>query len=481
MVATSATSLQPNGNGNSVGFAGLSWEHNSGIMKVKPNTPAETKRQKTHDRKETSIDLPEDLVINITARLPLKSVVRFKLVCREWKLLTESAFFRGLYSSNLSSTSSSYWSIFHGDHKSRHSSLEELKVLDEPSWHGDSSFASFVTRNIKNKIKEIRVVACTDGLVLLRLEDEEDMKIRYYIGNPVLPQWIQLPPPTPDVPHPYKYGFSDTGLVTRMHNGALLDYKVVRLYSEAVKFCFFSPTWSFDIFSSTTGEWSVKKVSCPGKGVSMRSISNPISLDGKLHWPDQSRRIIVYDFFSHDDHVRALCLPARMQGTQWDPFETTCYKVFCPSPCGKLICTTSQGYFVLVDVGLIEEEVKSYNVRVWRLKCDSWSWEKVWEINMACVGLAPNCVPMAVNYFDIDIIYLWDLDRKCFLGYNLRENTISYKARRDGVYKVFTSIFRMKEDGVYYDEDTICFEGYPCLMQYIPSLQVVPTYKGSRK
>ncbi|XP_010513154.1 PREDICTED: F-box protein At3g28330-like [Camelina sativa] len=477
MVATSAYSLDPN-----VGIAGMNSEQNSSIMKVKPNSPAEingTKRQKTN-RKETSIDLPEDLVIIIMARLPPKSVVRFKLVCREWNLLTESAFFRDLYHSNFSSTSSSNWYIFHGDHESPNSSLEELK-LDESSSHGDSSFASFLTRN-KKKIKEIRVVACTDGLVLLRLEDEEDMMVRYYIGNPVLPQWVQLPPPSPSpyVPNPFRYGFSDTGLVTtRMHNGALLGYKVVRLHSEALK-SGFSRTWSFEIYSSTTGEWSVKQVSCPGNGVSMRSISNPVSLNGKLHWPDGSRRIIVHDFFSHDDQVRAVCLPTRMQGTMWDIYETRCYKVFCPSPCGKMICTTSQGYFVLVDVGLIEE-VETYNVRVWRLKCDSWNWEKAWEINMACLGLARNCVPMAINYFDIDIIYLWDLDRKCFLACNLRANTKSYGARKDGVYKVFTGFFfGIKEDGVVYDEDTICFEASPCLLQYVPSWQVVPTYIGSR-
>ncbi|XP_024011663.1 F-box protein At3g28330-like isoform X2 [Eutrema salsugineum] len=388
-------------------------------------------RKKT---KETDMDLPEEIVMNIMARLRPQSVVRFKLVCREWKSLTESAFFRDLYHINFRSTSCSNWSILHGDHRSVHSSLEEVK-LDLPQ------------------------------------EEDMMMMIRNYIGNPVLPQWIQLPPPSRDC------GFYDSGLVTRMHNGALLGYKVVRIHIDALKLGYFL-TWKIEIFSSDTGEWSVKQVSCPGHGVSMVNISNPVSLDGKLHWLDNSRRIIVHDFFSHDDEVRAIYLPTRMQGTRWLPPESPCGIGFCPSPCGRMICTTSQGYFVLIDVGLIEE-VKSYNVRVWRLKCDSWSWEKAWEINMACLGLGRYCVPMAVNYFDIDIIYLWDLDRKCFLACNLRTNEKSYGTHKDGVFKHRTSN-PFSKDCVVYKEDTFCFEPRSCLSQFVPSLQVVPTYIGTQ-
>ncbi|ESQ28200.1 hypothetical protein EUTSA_v10019528mg, partial [Eutrema salsugineum] len=175
--------------------------------------------------------LPEEIVMSIMARLPVQSIVRFKLVCREWKSLTLSAFFRDLYHSNSNSTSCYNWSILH----ELHSSLEEMK-LDLPressSQVNISSLASgFITQNKSKKIKEICVLACTDGLVLLRLLEEEDMMmmmmIRYYIGNPVLPQWIQLPDP-PSLPRkhfPYHYGFFDSGIVTRMHNGALLGYK----------------------------------------------------------------------------------------------------------------------------------------------------------------------------------------------------------------------------------------------------------------
>ncbi|XP_010424564.1 PREDICTED: F-box protein At1g49990-like [Camelina sativa] len=342
----------------------------------------------------------------------------------------------------------------------------------------------------KNKIKKIRVVSYADGLVLLRLKEEEEedqIVIRYYVGNPVLAQWIQLPPSSPDPPRnasPYPGHYTDTGLVTRMRNGALLGYKVVRINSKAWHPFpgYYSQTWSFEVFSSDKGEWSVEQVSCPVCGVSMRNVSNPGSLNGKLHWLDGSRRVIVHDFFSCDDQVRALPLPAMMESAEWLRSERRRRQIDkCPLPLRKKICTTSQGDFVIIDVGSIDE-VKSYNVRVMRLKTDSWNWEKAWEINMSCVGLGFKCVPMAINCFDINIIYLWDLDRNCFLACNIRTHKILCDTRKDGAAynpKYFCPIFRedhiTREDGTFYKEDTFCYEPRSSLLHFVLSLQVIPT------
>ncbi|EOA19607.1 hypothetical protein CARUB_v10002858mg, partial [Capsella rubella] len=364
------------------------------------------------DLKKKGVELPEELVIKIITRLPPKSIFRFKLVCRDWKLLMESSFFIDIYSK-------SNWSILHGSYRCTTSFLEEVEL----NLHGKTrnwSFTSDVIRKYTQnnvKIKEIWVVACADGLVLLCVL-EEDMTKRYYIGNPMLSQWIQLSSP----PYLAQYhSFVDSGLVIRKHNSAILGYKVIRIYSEDMTSIIRTWSWTFQIYSSDTGEWSVQHVSCPGLYELPYSKCNPVSLNGKLHWFDDmySRRIIVHDFFSYDDKIRELPLPVLMKSTQHE------------SSHNKIICTTSQGCFVLIEAELIEE-VKSYNVRVWRLESDSWNWEKAWEINMACVELGVKCVPMAINYFDMDIIYLWDLDHKCYIACNLRTHTKTYGTRRHG-------------------------------------------------
>ncbi|CAA7014368.1 unnamed protein product [Microthlaspi erraticum] len=249
------------------------------------------------------------------------------------------------------------------------------------------------------------------------------MMIRYYLGNPVLPQWIQLPlPPSPprEEHSPFRDGFCDSGLVTRMHS-----------------------------------RWSVTHVSCPGLGVSLPSTSIPISLNGKLHWLGYHGRIIVHDFFSHKAQVLAISLPANLHRARG----------FCKS---KMISTTSQGYYVIIDAELINR----YNVRVWRLKRDSRSWEKAWEVNLARVGLGCSCVPMAINFFDIHDIYLWDLEHKRFVACNLRTLAKSYGARKVGTQ--IDSSFENAFETVY-KEDTFCLESRSLLLQFVPSLQVLPT------
>lgn len=153
--------------------------------------------------------------------------------------------------------------------------LEELELnLSRESSHDNSHNCSFASRVIRkytqnnNKIKEIWVVSCADGLVLLHLH--EDMTQSYYIGNHVLPQWVQLSSP-PYLPQYHRR--TDSGLVTQMRNGALLGYKVVCMFIGDQMFV--SPTWTFHIYSSDTSERRVQQVSFPCNCVS-HSISNPV-------------------------------------------------------------------------------------------------------------------------------------------------------------------------------------------------------------
>ncbi|KAF2545942.1 hypothetical protein F2Q70_00019728 [Brassica cretica] len=189
---------------------------------------------KKKKKKKIWFGVHEELVANILTRLPLGSIIRFKLVCKSWRSLIESDFFR---------------------HK---------------------------------------------GLVLLHHESS----IRYYIGNPVLSQWTLLPPPPPILPGNRYY---ESGLVTRMHNGVILDYKVVRLHENIQSIHRPNPrTLSFEIYSSDTGEWSYKHVSCPGDNRDLVIVCNPITLNGKLYWHAEGKDdgIVVYDFFFDDDQAR---------------------------------------------------------------------------------------------------------------------------------------------------------------------------------
>ncbi|CAF1711549.1 BnaC03g66260D [Brassica napus] len=131
--------------------------------------------------------------------------------------------------------------------------------------------------------------------------------------------------------------------------------------------------------------------------------------------------IVVYDFFSDDDQARSIRLPDRMQ--RYHPHHSDASRCFehCLCPCYKMICSTSQGFFVFIKAGRMTGKEEGYNVKVWRLieSDHSWEWDKAWEINMASIGIGFESVPMAINNFDVDIIYLWSLQHRRYVASNV--------------------------------------------------------------
>lgn len=107
---------------------------------------------------------------------------------------------------------------------------------------------------------------------------------------------------------------------------------------------------------------------------------------------------------------------------------------------------------------------EGYNVKVWRLiESDySWEWDKAWEINMASIGIGFESVPMAINNFDVDIIYLWSLQHIRYVACNVRTQT-----------KYLGPINRANEKYLPCNI-SVCFYPGNTLTQFVLSLQEVP-------
>ncbi|WZY85467.1 hypothetical protein YC2023_031851 [Brassica napus] len=60
--------------------------------------------------------LTDDICALVLARLPIKIFTGFKLVCKHWKSIVESPFFRKLFMSMHQNSASSSWSIMSTDH-----------------------------------------------------------------------------------------------------------------------------------------------------------------------------------------------------------------------------------------------------------------------------------------------------------------------------------------------------------------------------
>ncbi|KAG2243701.1 hypothetical protein Bca52824_094461 [Brassica carinata] len=123
----------------------------------------------------TKHHLPEAILSEILARLPLRSISRFKSVSKTLKATLESVYFRRLFVS-LHKDSSSYWSLGsrEGD--------ELIGFHGCKTWDLPKSPGSFISLPLGFEFK-----ASSNGLVLMERYDCS------YVGNPVLQQWIKIP------------------------------------------------------------------------------------------------------------------------------------------------------------------------------------------------------------------------------------------------------------------------------------------------
>ena len=166
---------------------------------------------------ETQTRLLEVMQTEILARLPLKTIFRFKSVSKKWKSTLESPYFRRLFLSLHRAS----WSLLHG-------ADELIGFHGCKTWDLPKSPASLIPYSFKRYLCgdcDYVDVDSSGGLVLLT--DGAD-KSYCYVGNPVS-QHVKIPPPPSDPTGDNTYVF---GLVTRLdEDGVVLSFKVVRLAS----------------------------------------------------------------------------------------------------------------------------------------------------------------------------------------------------------------------------------------------------------
>ncbi|KAG2300091.1 hypothetical protein Bca4012_011670 [Brassica carinata] len=318
--------------------------------------------------------LLEVLQTEILARLPLKTISRFKSVCKKWKSTIESAYFRRLFLSlhrNFSSSSS--WSLMCG--------VDELIVFHGRKTWDDlpKSPASLIPPSFKRYyIGDCNYVDSSGGLVLIT--DGSD-KARCYVGSPVLQQWIKVPPPPSDS----KGDSTVFGLMTRLdEDGVVLSFKVVRIASYQVTNDYLSSDLSVLLYSSETGVWTFKVIHSPIQICNMYNIN----LNGTIYFGclDVPGILLAHDFYSESDQFRVVKLPDY-------PDHNKDY---------KRTLTTSGDSVVYVRTLAKEEETV---LKIWRLNNDDDdSWELLWEVGFPITG---NYAPMAMHPFDVATIYLW--------------------------------------------------------------------------
>ncbi|CAE5980346.1 unnamed protein product [Arabidopsis arenosa] len=337
-----------------------------------------------------STNVSEAMVIEILARLPLRSISRFKLVCKTWKLAIESVYFRRLFVS-LHQNSSSSWSLLCGK-------KELINLHGCETWGLPKSLASYFPNTVTGNLC---YAASSSGLVLMHRSNEAS-----YVGNPVLQQWLRIPVP------PYPYVTIVLGLVMRLdEDGIVLGFKVVKLASLVPRRDESSTCLCLCLYSSETGIWTCKRLHCPRY---FTSLSSPMSLNGTLYLSQtsfdlaaQPGALMAHDFYSESDLCRVILLPDHNLNHNRD---------------FKRGLTTSRGSVMYIKT--LAQQGDNL-LKVWRLMIndsEDESWQILWEIHVPFDDIR-YYVPMAMHPFDDNIVYLWSQENNYLVSCNLRRQT----------------------------------------------------------
>ncbi|CAA7023505.1 unnamed protein product [Microthlaspi erraticum] len=335
----------------------------------------------------------EVMLEEIFARLTLRSIARFKSVCKTWKSLIESPYFRRLFVSVHQSSCSSWSLMFPTDY--RQGITEPIGFRGCETWDLPKSIHSYVldfqrSLNLPDHSR-CYYLASSNGLVWIQISGN---MMPPFVGNPVLQEWVEIPPP----PEPCEA----TGLVTRVEeeDGVVSSFKVVSTFYS--KNYVDREVWRVYVYSSETGKWTFKQI-VTSHPVYNAGVYSQVNLNGMLYlWekrPFSTERgvVIAHDFYGPeaDDQCRVIHLPPVPVNVLNNEDVRRCL-------------TTSGGCVFLVQV--LHQTLKLWKLNNKNNNSDDTS--QVWhllreDLSMESVGFDVYFYPMAMDPFDTSVVYLW--------------------------------------------------------------------------
>ncbi|XP_042754714.1 F-box protein At5g49610, partial [Lactuca sativa] len=245
-------------------------------------------------------NFPDSLLIEILARLPVKSIFSFKSVCKHWQtLISHPSFCRFYYSVRNSNAalSSRPFRILR-----RYSGLPNFKEFVNRLGTEIDSMSEFSVHFLsinKKQYDRFRVLAMSNGLILCCWRSPTPFV--YYICDPLTRQWITLPRCRLN----YHYTFKE-GLITRVNKDHMLTgYTVVRFNH------FESDYLNLEMLTSETGKWISYKL--PSSIPLLEDAGGPIYCYGALHWRvcncEGFDGLLAFNPYKDPKSVRLISLP----------------------------------------------------------------------------------------------------------------------------------------------------------------------------
>ncbi|CAA7046274.1 unnamed protein product [Microthlaspi erraticum] len=342
----------------------------------------------------------EDILTEILARLPLRSISRFKSVCKTWKSTTETNYFRRLFVS-LHKNSSSSWSLLMWS--------DVINLHRCETWDLPKSLACCITSHVTGKFT---YMASSSGLVCIHGYSNNTC----FVGNPVLQQWVRIP----SSPDPYaNLSIVMDLLVTRVdEDGVVLAFKLVKFAKHIAKRQESMTSLYLLVYSSETGVWSEKRLDClhyytswaPAEALNGTLYISPSGYDGTDDPAGLPGVLIAHDLYGESDRCRVIPLPDH------DPDHNRFF---------KRTLTTSSGSVMYIKT------LPHSLLKVWMLTKND-DWQLLWESRLPFITCDDDILyyaPLAMNPFDPNLVYLWSQQHRHLVSCNLQ--TQSYQIMRE--------------------------------------------------
>ncbi|GLT54811.1 hypothetical protein SLA2020_279780 [Shorea laevis] len=273
--------------------------------------------------------LPDEAIIEIISRLPVKSLIKFRCVSKTWRsLISSSDFITNHLNRALSDPQYPPYLLFHYSDEQLQKERFTLHSHEDPfpqnqSWEEEEEeeeaeggfFAhpsGFIELHSPVERIKLSLVNSCGGLVCLACGFLK-FKNSYIVWNPCIRKSISVP--EPDI------GFKSDPLLPYVgfgYDSKNDDYKLVRLaYSQVL------PPM-VEIYTLRTGAW--RSVTAPGPlyFISPDYLSNwslPVFLNGKVHWlastPQHQGAIcrnVIMTFDMEDEAFGEMAMPKSLEG-----------------------------------------------------------------------------------------------------------------------------------------------------------------------
>ncbi|KAK9052432.1 hypothetical protein SSX86_029061 [Deinandra increscens subsp. villosa] len=372
-------------------------------------------------------NLPDSLLLEIISRLPLKSIFRFKCVCKHWlTLISQPSFSRFYFSRILTANASSSSVRFRIMY--RYVYVSKFKdVLDRfrPEIYNSSKFSVLFLSSFEEQQQsdQFKVLAVSNGLVLCCLLGP----LIYYVCDPVTRQWVTLPRGRDKSSNTHPIFFGE-GFVSRINeDNVLTSYTVVRVELVNVRTNYLS----LEVFSSETGKWVDYKLPCPHPIGLMKRGGSPISFNGILHWFVYDYGMVAFDPHKDPKSCRLIQFPEDRE-VETDYKHEGLYR----------LCDECQGKLRFFEVA--HDSWSFYCFSMWVMKdYEKGEWCSEFKVSRCDLSTSDpelnswlrkaTFLPLCFHPFDLDIVYLRCVELACVVSYSIQNKRLDVASRPIGV------------------------------------------------